>query len=405
MIRYMRNYAKSFRGAFLLSIISLWLFSTLISCKEDENTVKVGLLHSLTGTMAISEVSVRDAEMLAIKELNEKGGVLGCKIIPVQEDGKSKSEVFAGKAKKLIKEDKVATIFGCWTSDSRKAVKPVVEEYYSLLWYPIQYEGLEASPNIMYTGASPNQQVVPAIDYCSEVFGKKMYLVGSDYVFPRTANKIIKAQLNYLGGECVGEAYVAMHEANFHDIIEEIRVCKPDIIINTLNGDSNYHFFSQLRHLERSGDKIPVMSFSISESEISVIGADKLADNYVCWNYFESIDSERNRQFVTAYKNEYGENKAIGDPVEAAYNAVYLWAAACEKAASFDVEAVRIAAKGISFDAPEGNVTIEGLNQHLHKTIRIGKINASGQIEELFATETPVRPDPYLSTYAWARGL
>ena len=394
---------------FLLSIISIIflisMFSMVISCKEAEKTVKVGLLHSLTGTMAISEVAVCNAEMLAIKEINEQGGVLGCKILPIQEDGKSKPQIFAERAKKLIKEDKVATIFGCWTSDSRKAVKPVLEEYYGLLWYPVQYEGFEASPNIMYTGASPNQQVVPAIDYCAETFGKRMYLIGSDYVFPHTANNIIKAQLKYLGGECVGESYVPMHEVNFHDVFEEIKECRPDVIINTLNGDSNFHFFSQLKHFERQAKKIPVMSFSISESEISAIGADKLAGNYVCWNYFASIDSQRNKDFINAYKKEYGENMEIGDPVEAAYNAVYLWAAACEKAGSFDVESVRIAAKGTSFVAPEGIVTIEGLNQHLHKTIRIGKVAANGQIEELFATETPVRPDPYLSTYAWARGL
>ena len=394
---------------FLLAIFSILfsfsIFSTVISCKEPEKTVKVGLLHSLTGTMAISEVAVCNAEMLAIKEINEKGGVLGSRIIPIQEDGKSKPWVFAERAKKLIKEDKVATSFGCWTSDSRKAVKPVLEEYYSLLWYPVQYEGFEASPNIMYTGASPNQQVVPAIDYCAETFGKRMFLIGSDYVFPHTANNVIKAQLKYLGGECVGESYVPMHEVNFHDVIEKIKASKPDVIINTLNGDSNFHFFSQLKHYERQAEKIPVMSFSISESEISVIGADKLAGNYVCWNYFASIDSQRNKDFITAYKNEYGENMEIGDPVEAAYNAVYLWAASCEKAGTVDVEAVRIAAKGTSFAAPEGTVTIEGLNQHLHKTIRIGKIAANGQIEELYATETPVRPDPYLSTYAWARGL
>ncbi len=392
------------RQAFLLTIISFSLL-TLTSCKEAEKTVKVGLLHSLTGTMAISEAALCDAEELAIKEINEKGGVLGYKILALEEDGKSNPAIFAEKAKKLLREDKVAAIFGCWTSDSRKAVKPVVEEYYGLLWYPVQYEGFEASPNIMYTGASPNQQVVPAIDYCAETFGKKMYLIGSDYVFPRTANKIIKAQLKELGADCVGEAYAPMHESNFHEVIKEISECKPDVIINTLNGDSNYHFFSQLKQFERLGVKIPVMSFSISESEISVIGADKLAGNYVCWNYFESIEGKRNRDFVSAYKKEYGENKAIGDPIEAAYNAVYLWAAACEKAGSFDVEAVRIAAKGTSFDAPEGTVTIEGLNQHLHKTIRIGKINSKGQIEELFATENPVRPDPYLSTYAWAKGL
>ena len=388
-------------------LISSFLISSLfISCKKsNKNVVKVGLLHSLTGTMAISEIGVRDAELLAIKEINEKGGILGCQIKAIEEDGKSNPRMFAEKAGKLITQDRVATIFGCWTSDSRKAVKPIVEHYYNLLWYPVQYEGFEASPNIMYMGASPNQQVVPAIDYCFEHLGKKMYLIGSDYVFPHTANKIIKAQLEHLGGTCLAETYVPMHESSFTQIIKQITELKPDVIINTLNGDSNNHFFAQLKYSGLTSNVIPVMSFSIAEGEIKSIGADKLKGNYVCWNYFESTDSLKNQKFVAAYKQEFGENKAIGDPIEAAYNAVYFWAAACEKAGTFDIEPVRIAAKGLSIVAPEGILTIEGMNQHLYKTIRVGKISESGQIDELYATSAPVRPDPYLSTYAWARGL
>ena len=388
-------------------ITATLLFSSLFcSCERShKKIVKVGLLHSLTGTMAISEVAVRDAELLAIKEINEQGGILGYQIKALEEDGKSNPRMFAEKAGKLITQDRVATIFGCWTSDSRKAVQPIVEHYYNLLWYPVQYEGFEASPNIMYMGASPNQQVVPAINYCFENIGKRMYLIGSDYIFPRTANKIIKAQLEYLGGTCVGESYVPMHEAGFNKLIQEIKKAKPDVIINTLNGDSNNHFFAQLKYSDVSADVIPVMSFSIAEAEIKSIGADRLKGNYVCWNYFESTNTEKNKKFVSAYKQEYGENKAIGDPVEAAYNAVYLWAAACAKAGTFDVEPVRIAAKGLSINAPEGIITIEGMNQHLYKTIRVGQITETGQINELYATSAPVRPDPYLSTYAWARGL
>lgn len=387
----------------LALLLGILLFS---SCEgKKKNTVKVGLLHSLTGTMAISEIAVRDAELLAIKELNESGGVLGCQIKAVEEDGKSNPRMFAEKARKLITEDEVATIFGCWTSDSRKAVKPVVEEYYNLLWYPVQYEGFEASPNIMYMGASPNQQVVPAIEYCARNIGKKMFLIGSDYIFPRTANKIVNAQLKYLGGKCVGEIYVPMHESNFTQILETIRKAKPDVIINTLNGDSNQHFFAQMKYAGMSAAEFPVMSFSVAEAEIASIGADKAAGHYVCWNYFESIRSAKNRKFVSMYKNEYGEDREVGDPVEAAYNAVYLWATACERAASFEVEPVRIAAKEMSFIAPEGLVTIDGANQHLYKVIRVGRISQDGQIEELYSTPTQVRPDPYLSTYGWARGL
>ena len=380
---------------------------SFVSCKKTgkKNVVKVGLLHSLTGTMSISEIGVRDAELLAIQELNDSGGVLGCQIKVIEEDGKSNPRMFAEKARKLLEEDKVATIFGCWTSDSRKAVKDVVEEDYGLLWYPVQYEGFEASPNIMYMGAAPNQQVVPAVDYCFENFGKRFYLLGSDYVFPRTANAVIKSQLKHLGGECVAETYVPMHESDFVQIVKDIQKLKPDVIINTLNGSSNQSFFSQLKYSDIEPESIPVMSFSVSESEIKSIGADKLKGHYVAWNYFESTTSAKNTKFVSAYKEAFGANKAVGDPEEAAYIAVNLWAAACSRAGTFDVEPVRIAAKGLIYIAPEGLVSIEGSNQHLNKVIRIGKINEKGQIDELYASEGTVRPDPYLSTYAWARGL
>ena len=387
-------------------ILALTSALTTVSCKTKKTKyVKVGLLHSLTGTMSISEIGVRDAELLAIKELNEAGGVLGCQIKVVEEDGKSNPRMFAEKAKKLLEEDKVATIFGCWTSDSRKAVKPILEEDYGLLWYPVQYEGFEASPNIMYMGAAPNQQVVPAIDYCVKNIGKRFYLLGSDYVFPRTANEVIKAQLKHLGAQCVAEVYVPMHEADFNQIVKDIKKVKPDVIINTLNGSSNQSFFSQLKYSGVEADDITVMSFSVSDSEIKTIGIDKLKGHYVAWNYFESTATAKNTRFVSAYKKEFGTNKAVGDPEEAAYISVNLWAAACTRAGTFGVEPVRIAAKELSCIAPEGIVTIEGSNQHLNKIIRIGKINEKGQIDELYASPEAVRPDPYLSTYAWARGI
>ena len=396
---------KTFIQAAKFSIALLTIFS-FISCSENKKkTVKVGLLHSLTGTMSISEIAVRDAELLAIEEINAAGGILGCQIKVVEEDGKSNPRMFAEKARKLLMEDKVATIFGCWTSDSRKAVQPVVEDLYGLLWYPVQYEGFEASPNIMYMGASPNQQVVPAIDFCTEKLGKRMYLIGSDYVFPHTCNAIIKSQLKHLGGTCVAEVYVPMHEADFSKIVKEIKELKPDVIINTLNGSSNQSFFSQLKYSGLDAEDIPVMSFSVSESEIKSIGADKLKGHYLAWNYFESTATAKNTRFVANFKKEFGDNIAVGDPEEAAYNAVNLWASACTRAGSFDVEAVRIAAKGISYIAPEGIVTIDGSNQHLYKIIRIGKIDERGQVEELYSSTAPVKPDPYLSTYAWARGL
>ena len=384
----------------------LLLLLSLAGCKKKEdNTVKVGLLHSLSGTMAISETPVRDSELLAIKEINEAGGVLGKQIVAVEEDGASDPGTFAEKAEKLLTQDKVVTVFGCWTSASRKAVMPVFEKLYGLLWYPVQYEGMEASPNIMYMGASPNQQVVPAVTYCAENFGKRMYLLGSDYIFPRTANRIIRAQLGSMEGECVGETYVPMGHDDFTDIIEEILQEKPDVVINSLNGDSNVYFFRQLAKIGITAADLPIMSFSIAEEEVSTIGVENLKDHLVAWNYYETTETPSNAQFVSDYKNEYGSDRVTGDPIEAGYIAVHMWAKACEKAGSFDVEAVRIAAKGLSFTAPEGTVTIDGENQHLYKQVRIGKINENGLIDEIWATPGAIKPDPYLSTYEWALGL
>ena len=385
---------------------ALSLLIGLTSCNgENKKYVKVGLLHSLTGAMALSEIPVRDAELLAVEEINKAGGVLGRQIKVVQKDGKSNPVKFGEKAKKLLTEDKVATIFGCWTSDSRKAVKPIVEEYYSLLWYPVQYEGMEASPNIMYTGASPNQQFVPAIDWCLENLGKRVFLIGSDYLFPRNANKIIKTQLKHKNAQLAGEIYVSMDKTDFSSIIKEIKKASPDVIINTINGNSNISFFKQLKQAGLTSKNLPVMSFSIGEGEVDYIGESNLAGHLVAWNYFETIDSKENQDFVSKYKEAYGSERSIGDPLEAAYIAVHLWALACEKAGTFETEPVRIAAKGLSFQAPEGQVSIEGSNQHLNKTVRIGKIQDDGQITQIWASPTTVRPDPYLSTYYWAKGL
>lgn len=389
------------------SVIAAAAVLSLAGCskKDAGDTVKVGILHSLSGTMAISETSVRDAEMLAIKEINAAGGVLGKQIVVAQEDGASEPQIFAEKARKLIQNDKVATIFGCWTSASRKAVKPVVEETGALLWYPVQYEGMEMSPNIMYMGAAPNQQAVPAVDFCVEKFGKKIFLVGSDYVFPRTANKIIKAQLAALGGTCAGEEYTPMGHTDYATIVSKIAAAKPDCVINTLNGDSNVAFFKQLTDAGLTAAKCPVMSFSIAEEEVGGVGIDNLKGHYVAWNYYQTTDTPENKKFVADYKAAYGERRVTDDPIEAGYIGVYLWKMACEKAGSFDVEKVKAAAKGLEFQAPEGKVTLDGENQHIYKPVRIGKINGEGLIDEVWATKGAVKPDPYLSTYSWAKGL
>jgi urea transport system substrate-binding protein len=369
------------------------------------DTIKVGILHSLSGTMAISEVSVKDAELMAIEEINASGGLLGKKIEPVIEDGASNWTTFAEKAKKLLQKDKVATVFGCWTSASRKAVLPVFEENKGLLWYPVQYEGMEASPNIFYTGAAPNQQIVPAVEWLLQNKGKKMFLLGSDYVFPRTANKIIKEQLKAMGGELIAEEYTPLGHTDYSTIINKIKASKPDIVFNTLNGDSNVAFFKQLKDAGITAKDLTTCSVSVAEEEVRGIGADNLKGHLVSWNYYQTTDTPENKEFVKKYKAKYGADRVTDDPIEAAYIAVHLWAQAVTKAGTTDIEKVKEAAKGIEFQAPEGLVKIEGENQHIWKPVRIGEVTEDGLIKEIWSTGKTVRPDPYLKTYDWAKGI
>ncbi|MEK4109960.1 urea transport system substrate-binding protein [Paenibacillus sp. DS2363] len=367
--------------------------------------IKVGILHSLSGTMAISEVSVKDAEMLAIEEINAAGGVLGKQIEPVIEDGASDWPTFAEKAGKLLQQDKVAAVFGGWTSASRKAMLPVFEQNKGLLFYPVQYEGLESSPYIFYTGATTNQQIVPSVTWLLENRGKTVYLLGSDYVFPKTANQVIKAQLAAEGGEVVGEEYTPLGHTDYSTIISKIKAAKPDIVYNTLNGDSNVAFFKQLKDAGISSDQMTTLSVSVAEEEIRGIGADVLKGHLASWNYYQTTDTPENATFVAKYKEKYGADRVTADPIEAGYVAVYLWKAAVEKAGSTDVEKVKAAAKGLEFDAPEGKVTVDGENQHIYKTVRIGEVQEDGQFKELWNSGEPVKPDPYLKTYEWGASL
>jgi len=371
----------------------------------EEDTIKVGILHSLSGTMAISEVSVKDAEMMAIEEINAAGGVLGKQIEVVLEDGASDWPTFAEKARKLLQQDEVATVFGGWTSASRKAMLPVFEELNGLLWYPVQYEGLESSPNIFYTGATTNQQIVPAVEWLLENRGTKFFLLGSDYVFPRTANKIIKAQLEASGGETVAEEYTPLGHTDYSTVISKIKEAKPDVVFNTLNGDSNVAFFKQLKDAGISADDLTTLSVSVAEEEIRGIGTDVLEGHLAAWNYYQTTETPENEKFVAAYKAAYGDDRVTADPIEAGYIAVYLWAAAVEKAGTTDVDKVREAAAGIEFDAPEGKVTIDGETQHIYKKVLIGEVQGDGMFKTLHATEEPVKPDPYLKGYEWASGL
>ncbi|EKX63643.1 urea ABC transporter substrate-binding protein [Streptomyces ipomoeae] len=369
------------------------------------DTVKVGLLNSLSGTMAISEVTVHNALLLAVKEINAAGGVLGKKLKPISQDGASDWPTFAEKAEALITDDKVVATFGCWTSASRKAVKPVFERYKSLLFYPVQYEGLEQSPYIFYTGATTNQQIVPALDYLKKQGLTRLYLVGSDYVFPRTANKIIKAYAKANGMTVVGEDYAPLGSTEFATIVNKVKDAGADAVFNTLNGDSNVAFFKEYKSAGLTAKSLPVLSVSIAEEEVKSIGTQYLEGQLTAWNYYETTPGAANEKFVKAYRAAYGKDKPTSDPMEAAYISVYLWKEMVEKSGSFDVAKVKSASDGIELDAPEGKVTVDGATQHVYKTARIGKVGADGLITEVWNSGKPIKPDPYLKGYAWASGL
>lgn len=379
----------------LFTAVVFFLNFTAPGSSLNQEPIKVGILHSLTGTMAISESPVVDATLMAIEEINQKGGINGRLIEPITVDGQSNWPNFALQAENLITENRVDAIFGCWTSACRKSVKPIIEKHDSIFIYPLQYEGLEQSPNILYTGSAPNQQIIPAIKWAYENIGKRFFLIGSDYIFPRTANAIINDQIRTLKGEIVGEEYIPLGDQDVKQVVEKIIKSQPDMIINTINGDTNTAFFKELHKIEQGNKQIPVLSFSISESEIPNIGVDNLIGNYASWNYFQSIPSVENRKFVNNFKKKYGADRPTSDPMEAAYFGVYLWAQAVESAGSSSPQAVLNALKTQSFNAPEGVVSVDSQTMHTWKIVRIGRINSKGQFDIVWSSETPLRPVPY----------
>ncbi len=380
--------------------------TTKASAPSTGNTIPVGILHSLSGSMAISEVSVKDSELLAIDEINKAGGVLGKQLKPIVEDGATDWPTFAEKAQKLISTDHVAATFGGWTSASRKAMLPVFERNKALLYYPVQYEGLESSPYIFYSGATTNQQIVPGLEFLKEkLHVKKLFLVGSDYVFPRTANKEIKAWAKANGMTIVGEEYSPLGNTDYATTINKVKEAKPDAVFQTINGDSNVAFWKQFHDSGLDAKKLPVISVSTAEDEVRGVGIKNIVGQYVAWNYYQKTPGAVNAKFVKAYKAKYGADRVTDDPIEAGYVQVHLWALAAEKAGSIDVEKVKAASKGLTFDAPEGKVTIDGENQHIYKTARIGQLQPDGLIDTVFESKGPIKPDPYLKSYAWAKGL
>jgi urea transport system substrate-binding protein len=367
--------------------------------RRARETIKVGILHSLTGTMAISEASLKDVELMAIDEINGAGGVLGKQIEAVVEDAESKfADGFPEKASKLLLDDKVAAVFGCWTSVSRKSVLPVIEENNGLLFYPVQYEGNECSRNVVYTGAAPNQQILPAVDWLlSEQGGskKKFYLLGSDYIFPRTANLIIVKYLASKGLKPVAEVYTPLGHQEYRKIIRDLRQADPDVIFSTLNGDSNINFYNELAAQGITADKIPVVAVSVGEDELRWLDPAKVKGHLAAWNYFQSIKTDKNKAFIREFRARHGKHRVTDDPMESAYIMVNFWKQAVERAGSTDVDKVREAFKsGIEFDAPGGKVKLDPRTQHTYKRFYMGRINEDKQFDIVFSTGL-LEPVPY----------
>ncbi|MHB8520988.1 MAG: urea ABC transporter substrate-binding protein [Limisphaerales bacterium] len=357
--------------------------------------IKVGILHSMSGAMAISEKSMVDAELLAIEEINQKGGVLGRRIEAVIADGKSDWPTFAAQAERLITMDQVCTIFGCWTSASRKNVKPVVEKYDHLLVYPMAYEGLEQSPNIVYTGAAPNQQIIPAVKWSFDNIGKRFFLVGSDYVWPHSINAIIKDQLKALRAELVGEDYIFFGSDDVQEAVSRIKQAQPDVIFSSVVGDSNIPFYRELRAAGIKPEKTPVISVSIGEDELRKLSGKDLVGNYAAWNYFQSIHRPENEAFVQRFKAKYGQDRVTSDVIEAAYFSVYLWAQAASECGNDDVRNLRKAMLTQSLNAPEGVVSVDPETQHTWRSFSIGKIRLDGQLDLVWSAQKAIRPVPY----------
>ena len=362
----------------------------------DNNKITVGILHSLSGPLALSETAIVDAELMAIDEINAAGGLLGRQLVPIQEDGASDWPTFAEKAEKLIDQHSVAAIFGGLTTSSRKAILPVVKAKNRLLWYPGTYEGQECSQNIFYMGATANQQIGPAVNWMLGNRGKSFFLVSSN---ARTLHEMVKAQLKEKDGKLAGEAYIPLVNgvnADMQPVVSDIKKALPDggIIFSSLLGNHNRAFFKALKSAGLSADKYLVMSVRVSEAEAFQIGPDLLDGHYAAWSYFQSIDSPENKKWVENFQSRYGADRVVGDPMASAYTMVHLWAQAVEAAGSTETAAVREAAYGQTFKAPQGNVTIQP-NHHLSKTVRVGKALDNSQFEILMTKDSAIAPNPW----------
>lgn len=373
--------------------MGILLLVLLLSCAPQQSKpIRVGVLHSATGSLAISEQPVANATLLALEEIKADGGLLGRPLQVISADGESDPATFARQAERLIVEQGVDVLFGCWSSASRKAVLPVLERHDHLLFYPVQYEGLEQSPHVVYTGAVPNQQLVPGIKWAMDHLGQSFYLVGSDYVYPRTANSMARVQIEVLGGRVLGEQYVLLGNQQMDPVIDAIRQSRPDVILNTINGDSGKAFFAALR---QAGLNIPTLSMSAGEVEFADLGANMPVGHYAAWNYFQSVDTPENNRFVQRYKARHGSEAVTSDPMEAAYAGVKLWAQAVRNAESSEPHEVVRAIGGQSLSAPEGLISVDAINHHCWKPVRVGQLKADGQFDILWSSQGPVRPRPF----------
>ncbi|GAA6145020.1 urea ABC transporter substrate-binding protein [Thalassolituus maritimus] len=368
-----------------------------------DDTIKVGVLHSLSGTMAISETTLKDTVLMMIEEQNKKGGLLGKKLEPVVVDPASNWPLFAEKTRELLEKEDVDVIFGCWTSVSRKSVLPVVEELNGLLFYPVQYEGEESSYNVFYTGAAPNQQAIPAVDYLINDLGvERFVLAGTDYVYPRTTNKILES---YLKSKGVAEKdimvnYTPFGHSDWQTIVSDVKkfgsAGKKTAVVSTINGDANVPFYKELANQGVASEDIPVVAFSVGEEELSGFDTAPLVGHLAAWNYFQSAESEANDEFIEAWQNYIGdEDRVTNDPMEATYIGFSMWAEAVEKAGSADVDKVRSAMYGIEVPNLTGGTAVMNENHHLSKPVLIGEIQEDGQFEIVWATDAEVKGDAW----------
>ena len=367
-----------------------------------DDTVTVGILHSITGTMAISETGSTQAEKLAIKQINESGGVLGRQIKYIQEDGASDWPTFAEKSRKLLLKDKVAAVMGCWTSASRKAVLPVFEQYNGMLFYPTFYEGLEQSPNVIYTGQEATQQILASIDWVVKTKGAKtFYLLGSDYIWPRTSMKIARKHIDKLGLKVVGEEYYPLGHTQFNSVINKVKLKKPDVIFAAVVGGSNVAFYKQVNAagIDWTKEKPIMLTISVTEDEILGIGGENIVGAYASMKYFQSLGNPNNAAFVKAFKEMWGEDIVIGDVTQAAYLGPWIWKYAVEKAGSFDVDKLKEVLPGIELTiAPEGYVKVHE-NHHLWSKARIARARTDGQFDVVFESDELIEPDPFPAGY------